>query len=137
MKRFTKHLIVRYLISGGTSAVVNLSILSLLYYIFNVYYILAGMIAFCVAFFVSLTLHKFWTFDDPSMDGAHKQAGKYFITSIFGLIMNTLILYICVDLLHLFVYIGQIVAGGLTACVTFFISRDHVFNQKNTADKLS
>jgi len=129
MKRFTKHLVVRYLISGGTSAIVNLAILSLLYYVFDVYYILAGIIAFSVAFFVSLSLHKFWTFDDTSMVGAHKQAGKYLIVSLFGLAINTFILYVCVDILHLYVYIGQIVAGGLTACVTFFISRDHVFNQ--------
>lgn len=137
MKRFTKHMIVRYIISGGTSAIVNLAVLSLLYYIFHVYYILAGVIAFCIAFFVSLILHKFWTFDDPSMDGAHKQAGKYLVASVFGLILNTFILYICVDVLHFYVFLGQIVAGGLTACVTFFISRDHVFNQKIIIDKIS
>lgn len=129
MKRFTKHLVVRYLISGGTAAVVSLTTLSFLYYILKVYYIYASIIAFMFAFCVSLLLHKFWTFDVPSMDGAHKQAGKYLISSIFGLVLNTLILYICVDILRLYVFFGQIVAGGLTACVTFFISRDHVFNQ--------
>lgn len=130
IKQFTKHLIVRYLISGGTSATVNLAILSLLYYVFGVYYILAGMIAFVVAFFVSLILHKFWTFDDTSMDGVHKQAGKYLMVSLFGLAINTGILFICVDIFHLYVYISQVIAGGLTASVTFFISRDHVFNRQ-------
>lgn len=132
MKRFTKHLIVRYLISGGTAAVVSLSTLSFLYYVLGVYYIYASIIAFSFAFCVSLVLHKFWTFDVPSMDGAHKQAGKYLGTSLFGLAINTFLLYVCVDFLHMYVFVGQIVSAGLTACVTFFISRDHVFNQKIT-----
>lgn len=129
MQYFTKHLIFRYIISGGTSAAINLSTLSLLYYIFHVYYIFASIVAFLVAFLFSLVLHKFWTFKDHSMDGVHRQAGKYLIASIFGLALNTSILYICVQGFHFYVFMGQIVAGILTACVTFFISRDHIFNQ--------
>lgn len=129
MKRFTKHLIVRYVISGGTSAAINLATLSLLYYVFNIYYIFASIVAFIVSFFISLVLHKFWTFEDKSTHGVHKQAGKYLISSILGLIINTTILYICVDLVHMYVFLGQIIAGVLTASVTFFISRDHIFNQ--------
>lgn len=131
MKYFTKHLIIRYIISGGTSAFVNLSTLSILYYIFHLYYIFASIVAFSVAFFVSLVLHKFWTFKDHSMDGVRKQAGKYLGVSTFGLVLNTSILYICVDTVHMYVFVGQIVAGILTACVTFFISRDYVFNQNS------
>lgn len=129
MKGLTKHLLVRYVISGGTSAGINLSILSLLYYVFHIYYIMASIVAFMVAFFVSLILHKFWTFGDHSMIDIHKQAGKYLANSLLGLVINTFILFICVDILHLYVYMGQIVAGILTACVTFFISRDYIFNK--------
>lgn len=130
MKRFTKHLIVRYLISGGTSAAINLGLLSLLYYVYNIYYLYAAIIASVIAFFVSLILHKFWTFEDYSRDNVHIQAGKYMMTSLFGLLLNTLFLYILVDHLHLFVYLGQIVSGGLVACITFFISRGFVFKGK-------
>lgn len=129
MRQLTKHLIVRYIISGGTSAGVNLSVLSLLYYVFHIYYITASIVSFIVAFFFSLVLHKFWTFGDHSLDGVHKQAGKYLANSILGLIINTSILFVCVDLFHLYVFIGQIIAGILTAGVTFFISRDYIFNQ--------
>ncbi len=136
MKYFTKHLIVRYIISGGTSATVNLTVISLLYYVFHVYYILAGIAAFIVAFFVSLFLHKFWTFKDSSMDNVHKQAGKYLANSIFGLAVNTTVLYICVSGLHIYVFVSQIIAGILTACCTFFISRDYIFNQKTIPNEL-
>ena len=127
MKRFTKHLIVRYIISGGTSAVINLGTLSFLYYIKHMYYIYAAIIAFIVSFLVSLVLQKFWTFEDHSRNNLSVQIGKYLITSLLGLSLNTFILYVLVDHLHLYVYVGQIIAGGLVACVTFFISRKYVF----------
>lgn len=130
MKRFTKHLIIRYLISGGTSAALNLGVLSLLYYVYGVYYLYASITASLLAFFLSLTLHKFWTFEDYSRNGIHIQISKYMATSLFGLGLNTLILYILVDYLHFFVYLGQVVAGGLVASVTFFISRSLVFKGK-------
>lgn len=127
MKRFTKHLIVRYIISGGTSAVINLGVLSFLYYIQNVYYLYAAIIAFTVSFLVSLVLQKFWTFEDRSRENVHIQIGKYLLSSLFGLSLNTLFLYILVDHFHFFVYIGQMIAGGLVACITFFISRKFIF----------
>lgn len=130
MKRFTKHLIVRYLISGGTSATFNLGVLSLLYYVFNVYYLYASIAASTLAFFLSLTLHKLWTFEDYSRENMHIQIGKYMATSIFGLGLNILFLYILVDHFRFFVYLGQIIAGGAVASITFFISRSLVFKGK-------
>lgn len=130
MKRFTKHLIVRYLISGGTSASINLATLFFLYYIQHMYYLYAAVIAFIVSFLVSLILQKFWTFEDHSRDNLSLQVGKYLMTSLLGLSLNTFILYVLVDHLHLYVYVGQIIAGGLVACVTFFISRKYVFKGK-------
>ncbi len=136
MRRFTKHLIVRYVISGGTSALINLATLSFLYYIKHIYYLYSAIIAFIVSFLVSLVLQKFWTFEDYSQDNLSLQAGKYLMTSLFGLSLNTLILYILVDHFHFYVYMGQIVAGGLVACVTFFISRKYVFKGKTVVVNL-
>lgn len=130
IKIFTKHLIFRYLIAGGTSASINLGILSLLYYAFGMYYLYAAIVASVIAFCVSLLLHKFWTFEDFSRHDMHIQIGKYMITSLFGLGLNTLFLYIAVDFFHLYVYIGQIVAGASVACITFFISRNLIFKGK-------
>ncbi|MCX6703311.1 MAG: GtrA family protein [Candidatus Zambryskibacteria bacterium] len=130
MKRFTKHLIVRYIIAGGTSAAVNLGLLSLLYYVFDIYYLYASIFSSVVAFFVSLTLHKFWTFQDYSRKDIYTQIGKYSMTSLFGLLLNTTLLYVFVDHFHFFVYFSQILAGGLVAGITFFISRSLVFKGK-------
>lgn len=130
IKYFKQYIVVRYIIGGGTSAFINLSILYILNSIFGVYYLTANIIAFMIAFFFSWAFHKFLTFRDHSTENMHRQGALYFLASIFGLSLNTLILYISVDLIHLPVLVGAIIAGGLTACCTFFISKHFVFNPK-------
>jgi putative flippase GtrA len=130
MKYLTRHMIVRYIVSGGTSAGVNLATLFVLNTLLHVYYITASILAFIIAFFVSLLLHKYWTFEDRRTEGVHIQAGMYLLSSLFGLLLNTIILYVCVEYIHTPVLVGQVIAGGLVACVTFFISRDIIFTNR-------
>ena len=132
IKRFTKYTLVRYVISGSTSAGVNLSVLYLFNTIIGVFYLTASIIAFIVAFFVSLVLHKFWTFKDHSLDGIHKQGAMYLMTSLFGLSLNTMLMYIFVSLLHIWVLIAQIFAGIMVAGFTFFLSKHLVFKNGKT-----
>lgn len=129
IKKIAGYTIIRYLIGGSTSAAVNLTIFYLLNSVSGVHYITSSVIAFVVAFFVSLTFHKFWTFQDHSTENMHIQGFFYLLSSLFGLSLNTLILYICVDYFGLLPLVGQIIAGGLTACCTFFISKYLIFKK--------
>ncbi|KKQ99234.1 MAG: GtrA family protein [Parcubacteria group bacterium GW2011_GWF2_40_69] len=127
---FIKHRIVRYVISGGTSAVVSLVLFFILNSKIGVHYIISSVISFIFAFFVSFILQKFWTFKSHETQ-AHKQMVMYLGNSLFGLGLNTVILFVCVHYLKMLPLVGQIVAGGLTAFCTFQISRRFVFNQEN------
>jgi putative flippase GtrA len=129
IQKFTKHLIVRYLISGSTSAMVNLALFFVLHHMVGVYYIAASIVAFIVSFLVSLFLQKFWTFRDHSLHKFHHQVGKYLLTSLFGLLVDIMVLYVCVEYFSFHPFLGQIVAGLLTACCTFFLSRNFVFKK--------
>jgi len=129
IKVLTKHLLVRYVISGGTSATVNLSIFALFFYIFHLHYIIANVIAFSMAFGVSLMLQKFWTFRDTSTENMHIQGMLYLLNSLLGLCINTTVLYISVDFFGILPIIGVVIAGLSTALCTFQISRRYVFNQ--------
>lgn len=131
IKRFTKHLIVRYLISGGTSAAVNILIFSLFFYVFNFHYIVSNIIGFSLAFLVSLGLQKFWTFQDHSTHNIHIQGFIYLLSSLFGLSINTFVLYICVDIAGMYPLLGVIVSGIVTAMITFQISSRYIFNRKD------
>src|SRR5680860_188767 len=104
IRYFTKQVVIRYLIAGGTSGVVDL-----------------------VAFFVSFLSHKFWTFKNYRKE-TRKQIIMYLFSSVFGLFLNTILMYIFVDYFHLQVILSQIIVGLLVACVNFFTLRNIVFN---------
>lgn len=120
----------RYIISGGTSAVVDLALLYFLNTKLQFHYLPASIMAFCVAFFVSFVLQKFWTFKNRSTEGVHGQLAIYLGSSLFSLGVNTLLMYIFVDYFQIMVLLSQVFAGGIVACFTFFISRK-IFKYEN------
>ena len=130
IKKFTKYVLIRYIISGGTSAFVDLFFLFILNTVLSIHYLLSATIAFLMAFGVSFTLHKFWTFKTDAVHNTRRQIIQYLLASLFGLSLNTLLMYIFVDHFHIFVLLSQIFAGIMVACCTFFISRHLVFKYK-------
>ncbi len=124
-----KYVLIRYIVSGGTSALTDLVLLYIFHHYFGIYYLTAAILAFIIAFFVSFTLHKFWTFKSHEQE-THKQVAIYLGVSLFGLGLNTLFMYISVDYFLIPVIVSQIIAGVLVAFCTFFISRNFVFKYK-------
>ncbi len=126
---FTKHVAIRYIIAGGTSTAIDLTLLYLMNTILGWYYLLSATLAFISAFGVSFTLHKFWTFKSHE-EKTHKQAITYMGTSLFALFLNTFLMYIFVDFIHLKTIPAQFIVGIIVAFSSFFISRNFVFKYK-------
>ena len=124
-----KNVGLRYFIAGGTAGVIDLVVLYILNTVFGIYYLLSAILAFIAAFIVSFTGHKFWTFKSHE-ESTHSQVVLYFGTSMFGLFLNTLLMYVFVDYFYIQVILSQIIVGLLVACVSFFISRNVVFKYK-------
>jgi len=118
---------LRYLIAGGTVATVDLALLYILTDIFSVHYLWSAIWAFITSFFASFLLQKFWTFQNSEMDRIHVQITVYFVVAAANLGLNTLLMYLFVDHLHIWYILAQMLASGLIACESFFISRQIVF----------
>ena len=131
IKFFTKHTAIRFVISGGTAAVTHLSVLFLLNGIYGIHYLISTTFGFLCAFGVSFTLHKFWTFKSHE-ERTEKQAVMYLGTSLFGLFLNNVLMYVFVGYFHIQVLISQIFVGLMVACSSFFISRNFVFKYNPT-----
>lgn len=129
----TKHVAVRFFISGGTSAFVDLVLLYLLNSVLGMHYLTSAILAFIGAFGVSFTLHKFWTFKSHG-ESARKQVIMYLGTSLFGLFMNTLLMYVFVDYFNFMVLGAQVIVGLIVAVFSFFLSHNFVFKYKNKDD---
>ncbi len=117
----------KYLASGGTAAFVNLAALYFFTDILGIWYLASSALAFVVAFAVSYTLQKFWTFSDPTKDENHRQKALYFIVALFNLGVNTLLMHFFVETFHLGYLVAQVIAGGLIASGSFFVYRHLIF----------
>jgi len=124
--------VFKYIVAGGTAAVVDLGLLFLFTDVFKLHYLISAIIAFVFAFFVSFILQKYWTFEDNSTERVHAQAFVYLVVSIANLGLNTLYMYILVDTFGLW-YLSSQVAGALVACGSFFVYRLFIFKKKGSA----
>ncbi|KKW12618.1 MAG: GtrA family protein [Parcubacteria group bacterium GW2011_GWA2_49_9] len=122
--------LLRYLVAGGTAAAVDLGMLYILTDVFFVHYLWSAVWAFVVSFFVSFLLQKFWTFQNRETGRMHVQMTLYFSIALANLAFNTFLMYLFVDRFHIWYLLAQILASGLIAFESFFISRHIVFKSK-------
>lgn len=120
--------IIKYLIAGGTAALVDLSLLYFLTDILDIWYLISASLAFIVAFFVSFFLQKFWTFRDTDKEIMYKQMGVYLAVALTNLVLNIAFMYILVDGFKIWYMSAQFVVGGLIACESYFVYKTFIFN---------
>ncbi|MEK7088476.1 MAG: GtrA family protein [Patescibacteria group bacterium] len=123
--------IPRYLIGGAVGAATNVFSLFLLVEIFGVWYLLAAVWSFLIAWLVSFLLQKYWTFQNYlTENGAlQKQASYFFAISLFNLLPNTLLIYIFVDFFRWWYLLAQVFSSALIAISSFFLYKRFVFQQ--------
>lgn len=124
--------IFRFLVSGGTSTFTNIFLLYLFTDIFGIWYIISAVMAFIAAFIVSFSLQKFWTFNDMSKDGIHRQAIIYFTAALINLFINAGLLYVFVEYLKLHYLIAQVIISVFIAIENYFIYQFVIFKRTIT-----
>ena len=124
--------VFRFLLSGGIALGTDLAFLFLFTDVFGMWYLASAIMAFILAFIVSFSLQKFWTFGDHSQEGLHMQIGVYFLVAIINLALNTLLVYLFVEWTGLYYLFAQVVASALIAIESFFAYQHFVF-KKNPA----
>lgn len=123
------NIILRYLIAGGTAASVDIIILVILKSFLHIWYITSAVLAFIVAFGVSFTLQKYWTFKDRRKNQTHRQAALYLAFALINLVVNTVLMFFFVDVVHLWYLSAQILSGLLIAIESFLIYRTFIFKE--------
>lgn len=131
----SKKQIGKYIISGGTATVVNLSLLYTLTEFFHIWYLISAAVAFVGAFGVSFTLQKFWTFRDHDTEDIHKQLSLYLVVVLVNLGINTLLVYLLVEHAGLWYIYAQIISAMIIAVESFFVYKFFIF--KRAHEKLS
>lgn len=115
--------IVRFFVAGAIGFLVDIFSLYFLTDVVGLWYIASATLAFLIAFAVSFSLHKFWTFTDHSTDRIKNQAIIYLGVTIVNLWLNNMVLYAAVEYVGLHYLAGQMVASLVVATWSFFIYR--------------
>jgi len=128
--------VIKYVISGGIAAVVNLLSLYVFTEFLGIWYLYSSILAFLVAITFSFTLQKFWTFRDHNISKINLQAPQFLIVSVVNnVLINSLLLYIFVELFGLWYILAQIIAGLIVAIISYYIFSKFIFKPKDISDK--
>jgi putative flippase GtrA len=125
----SKHIqIIRYILAGGFATASNLAVLFISVYYFQIWYLTSAIIAFCCAVVISYLLQKFWTFKNYSTQDMHKQFLTFFIFALAMLILNTLLMYVFVELIGFYYLLAQAFISLLIACINYIYFNKVIFN---------
>lgn len=113
----------KYLVSGGTAAVVNIGTMFVLTHLLSVWYLLASVLGFVLSFVVSFVLQRHWTFEVEGRDGITTHMAQYFAIALANLAINTGIVYGLVEWCGVWSVGAQLVAGVVVSFESFFVYR--------------
>ena len=127
LTRILNNQIIRYIFSGGTATFVNLVVLYGLVQFFHLWYLTSAIIAFCFSAVVSFVLQKFFTFRDGSKKGMHLQFSIFFFYVLAMLGVNTLLMYLFVDIWGFWYFLSQIIISIIIAFLNYNFFNKIVF----------
>lgn len=119
--------IARYIISGGTATAVAIGLLYFFTHYLHIWYLASSIIAYALAFLVSFSFQKFWTFQSSSLHMLKKEVVTYLTIFICNIAFNTFFIYMFVEFLHLHYVLAQISSSFILACTNFFLYKYVVF----------
>ncbi|MEI7688596.1 MAG: GtrA family protein [Candidatus Nomurabacteria bacterium] len=124
---FKENKIVRYIFSGGVAVFANLTILFVLTKYLHMFYLISAIIAFCFGVLVSYSLHKFWTFKNYLIGNMSSQFYIFFIYSILILCLNTILMYLSVDIFGLWYIFSQVIITIITSFINYLYFSRTIF----------
>ena len=120
---------IKYIISGGSTAVVLFSLLYLLTDILGLWYIYSTIISFVIALIINFILQKFWTFRDNDLRKVKKQLAMFIFIGGINFVLNPFLLYILVERFYMWYILGEAIVVGSLAIVNFTVNKFIIFKK--------
>lgn len=93
--------ILKFAVVGGISFVVDFLVYAISVNVLSIHYIIAGVLGFVISVIVNYVLSMKFVF--VSKDDMSKQSEFviFVILSLIGMVLNSVILYVCIDLIYM------------------------------------
>lgn len=118
-------------IKFGLVGVLNTIINWVLFILLNsigVYYIISNIIAYSISTLNSYLWNSKWVFKYNG-DNVNQTTFKFITLNIIGLVLNTIILFLLVDIIKLPKIIALIITTGIVMILNYFINKLWVFKK--------
>jgi putative flippase GtrA len=117
---------VRYGIVGIVGTVMYIGLLALLVNGFGLEPVVTSVFIFVFVLWVSYILNYFWTF--RASRGHAEVFPRFIIVSVFGLLINTGIMYITIDILRWWYLWGVLISIFFVPCSNFLLNTYWTFS---------
>ena len=120
LKKYDKLIkqMLKFGIVGGLAFLIDYGVFSLLNQIFGIHYLISSVISFSVSVIFNYIMSIKWVFD-VNKNQTTKDFAVFMILSIIGLLLNSFIMYISVDLINIHELISKIIATFIVMIYNF------------------
>ena len=120
MKLFAQ--IFKFVIVGGISFLVDFVVYAVMCNILYIHYIIAGIAGFSISVIVNYILSMRFVFQSKGNIRKDKEFVLFVVLSLIGMLLNSFVLFICIDLIFMDNIIAKIIATAIVM-VYNFVSR--------------
>ena len=114
--------IARFVLVGGACFVLDYGLLYILTEYAGLYYLLSSGISFSISVFVNYRLCLIYVFHGASAE-THRAKILFFGSSIAGLALNQLLMWVLVDGLSVYYMLAKIIAAGIVTVWNYVLKR--------------
>ena len=119
---------IKFGLVGVLNTLINWIIFAVLNFV-GVYYIIANVIAYVIATINSYIWNSRWVFKYKGEDNKETTT-KFILLNLAGLALNTMILYLLVDLIGLNKLIALVITTVIVMVINYIVNKIWVFKEK-------
>lgn len=120
--------IINYLIFGGLTTLISIITYALFAKVFNIDYLISNVLSWVLAVLFAYITNKIFVFESKSKKNI-KEITSFFFFRVVSLIMEMIILYVFVDMLHIDDLVTKIIAQVIVIVSNYVFSKVFVFKK--------
>lgn len=112
---------IRFLFSGGTTAIIHIGTVYILSHVFSVWYLYATITGFLCAVGFSFVMQKFFTFRNMDMQAIRIQLFLFSFIAVMNFIANGALMFYFVEYINLIPIVAQLTTSVIIAVWSYLV----------------
>lgn len=111
--------ILKFGIVGGIATAIDFAVFFILHELLGINTIISNICSFTISVIYNYIASVKWVFDVDKSKNKKTQFILFIVFSVIGLGLNTIIVYVCTDIMKLYSMIGKVLATGVVMVFNF------------------